>query len=70
MTGRLGTSRSPGAGDWSRPHEPQRRSAPGRAAEGDQREYNSTISDSLISEPNSSRSGVFLKMPSIFEEST
>src|ERR1700761_9210897 len=36
----------------------------------DQREYSSTIIDSLISAPNSSRSGVFLKMPSSLVAST
>ena len=36
----------------------------------DQREYNSTISDSLMSLPNSSRSGVFLKRPSSLLAST
>jgi hypothetical protein len=36
----------------------------------DHREYSSTISDSLISAPNSSRSGTFLKTPSILVAST
>src|ERR1700742_4932363 len=35
-----------------------------------QREYSSTIIDSLISAPNSSRSGVFLKVPSSLVAST
>src|ERR1700748_1022328 len=51
-----------------RPHRPHQASK--AVTNLDQREYSSTIIDSLISAPNSSRSGVFLKMPSSLVAST
>ena len=63
----------PASADRLRPTKPSvARAGPAGAAdvEPSQREYSSTISASLMSAPNSSRSGAFLKTPSSLDAST